>query len=218
VVALGAAAVAALPALQTERAAQHARRNYLSRVRDAHLLKIRWGKLAGGTSVRRNPELSYRVAKRLREDRKSFFRGPRGALPGTKLLEHVRLIERSRCSGEVATAKRLSASRRHALFVSGSAIDRALEKPVEAIAIVDRRGVVRGLGAHFTKLTTNPERYRTGDGFRWEGLVRGSICDGEHVAYGLVEDGTAACWIGDLGEDLDPLCAFSDQKLQRMDD
>lgn len=198
-------AAAAFLALDTPRAAQQNLREHLSQVRAMHLLDIQWDVLARGSNLNPNPERSYRVAARLREDRKSIFRDPLAALPGAALTNRVKLAEPGRCAGRIVAAHRLDTRSGDALRVLGSAIDTAREEPVEAIVIVDTDGLVQGLGTHTRRATGKTLPRRRPLGFPFTAFLRGSVCSG-HVAYGLIEDGALACHIADLEESLPPDC------------
>ena len=88
---------------------------------------------------------TYRILARLREDRRSFFRDPVAALPGTVLAKRVAMLK-GRCKGRVTAVTRIDSRNGYALRLSGWAIDQKHNAPVEDIVIVDGTGSVQGLG------------------------------------------------------------------------
>ena len=204
--ALALIAIAAWPALAFERAVQSDRRDHLAILRTLHLLDIQWDDLAGGTTFGANPARTYRVVARLREDRRSFFRDAIASLPGAVLPERGRAQQPDRCAGRVTSAQRIDARNGEALLLTGWAIDREQESPATSIVVVDGDGIVQGLGTPVSRTTPGPHETLPKREFPWVGFVRGSTCDGQHVAYALLEGGNAACRLGRVGEHIDPQC------------
>jgi hypothetical protein len=192
---LAAATLASLPAVAAERARQAGATNRLSSLAIVHALDIRddrsvqWAMLPS----RKNALLAYRVAARLRQDRRSFFSLKWTTYAG-KRVDELFTVDGAVCHGRVERVTRLDAGDGPAARVGGwfsSGMDE-LSDP-EVVLIVDDGGIIRGIGQEELR----PSR-RTGlpidlEPRPWAGFVADFDDQRQYDLYSLEAGGRRVC-------------------------
>lgn len=185
-----------LPALGDARSQQARRRDQLAAVSSLHQLELRWDAAAGGGTIIKSPERSYRLADRFRRDGRSFFAEPAAELPGTQLTNETTLAPPDRCSGAVTSAERIYSKATPFLRVSGWGLDRKRESRIDHLAITDADRVVVGLGVAVRRGTSFFGASLPDQDFPFTGFIRGTFAKGPFAVFALLDDGRVACRLG----------------------
>jgi hypothetical protein len=192
---LGLVAACMVASLQQARRLQFNVRQNLARDAAMHLSGVRWDHLAR-VGIKKDPETVYRVAGRLRRERRSFFADGRGALSGMPLRERFAATVEDGCAGAVERLEEVDARDGPAAMVSGRLRPSAGAGVPSYLVIADSAAIIRGVGA----IRPLPDDVRS-EGVGWIGFVDGFDASEPYTAYGVLGDGrsvcTAATWSGE---------------------
>jgi hypothetical protein len=192
IVVLWLVSFAMLAPLQVERKRQQLNRNRLEAEAVMHLAGVQSDKMAR-VGIDPDPEPVYRVVDRLRRDRRGFFAGGRGDLPGTPLANSFRKADLPACKGVVQTVRDVDA-REPAAMAFGRAWDTSRDAAPQFIVITDSEGIIRGLGA----MTEHAGREHDGSktdpaGKPWFAYIAGSDRLQTYEMHAILADGDTSC-------------------------
>lgn len=139
-------------------------------------------------SLGNTPKRTYRVIERLRQDRRSFFAEPRASWVGRPVTDNFKLAADNRCTGDVSWTQRVGTREGKVIRLSGWAIDHKRDAPIEQILIVDRQGVVRGLGVFVRRDVDLGKTSLPLEDYPWAGFLRPQMGRRPYRAYGVLDD------------------------------
>jgi hypothetical protein len=183
----GTLALATVPALQRAHSVQDRVRQKLAREAAMHLSGVRWDPLAR-MGINPKSEPVYRVAQRLRRERRGFFADGRGELPGTRLAERFGVEPAQRCGGKVERVEQVPARDGPAAMVSGTVSHRDGERFPSFLLITDAAGIIRGVGEIMPGKAS-----AAGAEAVWVGFVGDFDPAQRYTAHGVLAGGRAAC-------------------------
>jgi hypothetical protein len=183
IVVLWVVSLAMIPAVLHAFRWQERVRQNLARHAAMHLSAVRWDKQAR-VGINPNSDPVYRVAERMRRDRRGFFAGGRGELPGTRLAERFAVAPERRCAGKIEHVQEIEARDGPAAMVGGTLGAAAGGEAPSYVVLSDAGGVIRGIGELLPG---------GGAGRAWVGFVADFSAAAPYTAYGVLGDQGAVC-------------------------
>lgn len=138
-----------------------------------------------------------RAARRLEQERRSFFASPWADLPGAPLVAGLVVVPSERCRGVMRTPRRFGVPAAGVYQIGGWVAERGRSAP-SLVVVTDAAGIVRGLGSVRDGSGGMPSRLSSSGPapLRWSGYLVGPSPAEPYVAYAVLSDGRSACRLG----------------------